>query len=39
MNHVQRVKKLYKSILRLHRGMPEELKVLGDNYAKDEFKR
>lgn len=39
MNHGQRVRKLYKSILRLHRGIPEELQLLGNNYAKDEFKR
>nr|XP_053624301.1 succinate dehydrogenase assembly factor 3, mitochondrial isoform X1 [Plodia interpunctella] len=37
--HVLRVRKLYKLIFRLHRGMPAELRVLGDNYARDEFKR
>ena len=30
--------KLYKSILRLHRLMPAELRVLGDNYVKNEFR-
>ena len=30
---------LYKTILKLHRGLPNELKKLGDNYVKDEFKR
>ncbi|XP_013183578.1 succinate dehydrogenase assembly factor 3, mitochondrial [Amyelois transitella] len=37
--HALRVRKLYKLIFRLHRGMPAELRVLGDNYARDEFKR
>lgn len=38
-SHVQRVRKLYKTVLRLHRGLPVELRVLGDNYAHDEFRR
>lgn len=29
---------LYRQILRLHRLLPSELKVLGDNYVKTEFK-
>ena len=37
--HVSRVRILYKAILRLHKGMPTELKALGDQYVKDEFKR
>ncbi|KAJ0184022.1 hypothetical protein K1T71_000445 [Dendrolimus kikuchii] len=37
--HVSRVRKLYKLIFRIHRGLPAELRVLGDNYARDEFKR
>lgn len=37
--HVQRVRKLYKTILKLHRGLPAELQVLGNNYAHGEFKR
>ncbi|KAF7277900.1 succinate dehydrogenase assembly factor 3 [Rhynchophorus ferrugineus] len=37
--HVQRVRVLYKLILRLHRGLPDELQVIGTNYARDEFKR
>lgn len=37
--HVQRVKLLYKTILKLHRGLPPELQILGNSYAKDEFKR
>ncbi|XP_022189912.2 succinate dehydrogenase assembly factor 3, mitochondrial [Nilaparvata lugens] len=37
--HLQRVRILYKTILRLHRGLPEGLKFLGDSYARDEFKR
>lgn len=35
----QRVRILYKTILRLHRGLPQELQILGTNYTKDEFKR
>lgn len=37
--HVQRVRVLYKLILKLHRGLPEELQIIGTNYARDEFKR
>lgn len=36
--HVQHVRSLYKVILRLHRGLPLEMQVLGDNYVKSEFK-
>ena len=39
LTHVQRVRKLYKLVLRLHRGLPKEIKELGDVYVKDEFKR
>ncbi|XP_072931471.1 succinate dehydrogenase assembly factor 3, mitochondrial [Epargyreus clarus] len=39
LEHVSRVRRLYKLIFRLHRGLPAELRVLGDNYARDEFKR
>lgn len=39
LNHVQQVRLLYKSILRLHRGLPPELKELGQTYVKDEFRR
>lgn len=37
--HVQRVRTLYKTILRLHRGLPAEIQPLGNNYVRDEFKR
>ena len=37
--HTSRVRVLFKAILRLHRGMPQELKALGDQYVKDEFRR
>ncbi|KAJ8963973.1 hypothetical protein NQ314_005232 [Rhamnusium bicolor] len=37
--NIQRVRILYKTILKLHRGLPEELQILGTNYARDEFKR
>ncbi|KAH1001170.1 hypothetical protein HUJ04_013417 [Dendroctonus ponderosae] len=30
---------LYKLILRLHRGLPEDLQILGTQYAREEFKR
>lgn len=39
LNHVQRVRYLYKTILRLHRGLPGELHSLGNTYVKDEFRR
>lgn len=39
ISHVRRVRTLYKSILKLHRGLPQEIQELGNNYAKDEFKR
>lgn len=39
LTHPQRVRLLYKTILRLHRGLPTELRVLGDNYVRDEFRR
>ncbi|XP_058455514.1 succinate dehydrogenase assembly factor 3, mitochondrial [Malaya genurostris] len=39
IGHVQRVRILYKTILRLHRGLPEELHSLGNLYVKDEFRR
>lgn len=39
MEHIQRVRRLYKTILKLHRGLPEDLKIIGNSYVKDEFKR
>ncbi|KXJ79760.1 hypothetical protein RP20_CCG028132 [Aedes albopictus] len=39
MTHIQRVRTLYKTILRLHRGLPEGLQVLGNQYVRDEFRR
>jgi hypothetical protein len=39
LTHLQQVCKLYKMILRLHRGLPKDIKELGDVYVKDEFKR
>lgn len=38
-NHSPRVRILYKLIFRVHRSLPEELRVLGNIYARDEFKR
>ena len=39
LSHVQKVRLLYKSCLKLHRGLPVHLKAIGDSYVKDEFKR
>jgi hypothetical protein len=39
LTHVQRVRMLYKTILKLHRGLPADLRVMGTAYARDEFKR
>jgi len=38
-SHVEQVRRLYKLILRLHRGLPTEMKSLGDDYVRSEFKR
>ncbi|KAJ1162113.1 hypothetical protein NDU88_002591 [Pleurodeles waltl] len=37
--HVLQVRSLYKRILLLHRALPLDLKTLGDQYVKDEFRR
>ncbi|XP_036372194.1 succinate dehydrogenase assembly factor 3, mitochondrial [Megalops cyprinoides] len=37
--HVSKVRALYKRILLLHRFMPLDLRALGDQYVKDEFRR
>ncbi|XP_017875244.1 succinate dehydrogenase assembly factor 3, mitochondrial [Ceratina calcarata] len=39
LTHVQRVRMLYKTILRLHRGLPAEIQALGTSYVQDEFRR
>ena len=39
LTHVQKVRLLYKSCLKLHRGLPLHLKAIGDTYVRDEFKR
>jgi len=39
LNHVQKVRMLYKACLKLHRGLPLEIKAIGDSYVKDEFRR
>lgn len=39
MSHVQRVRVLYKTCLKLHRGLPPQMQVIGDAYVKDEFRR
>lgn len=37
--HVQRVRMLYKMILRLHRGLPVEIQPLGNDYVREEFRK
>lgn len=37
--HVSQVRSLYKRILVLHRFLPIDLRALGDQYVKDEFRR
>ncbi|XP_014254812.1 succinate dehydrogenase assembly factor 3, mitochondrial [Cimex lectularius] len=37
--HTLKVRFLYKTILRLHRGLPAELNIIGTAYVKDEFRR
>ncbi|KAJ8336458.1 hypothetical protein SKAU_G00376780 [Synaphobranchus kaupii] len=37
--HVSKVRALYKRILQLHRFLPIDLRALGDQYVKDEFRR
>ncbi|KAM9307517.1 succinate dehydrogenase assembly factor 3, mitochondrial [Gastrophryne carolinensis] len=37
--HVTRVRSLYRRILLLHRTLPLHLRILGDQYVKDEFRR
>lgn len=37
--HILLVRTLYKRILRLHKRLPAELQQLGDQYAREEFKR
>ncbi|CAG9764808.1 unnamed protein product [Ceutorhynchus assimilis] len=39
MSHIQRVKTLYKLILKLHKGLPQEFQIIGTNYTRDEFRR
>lgn len=39
LSHVQRVRVLYKTILRLHRGLPAEIQAVGTSYVQDEFRR
>ncbi|XP_074842317.1 succinate dehydrogenase assembly factor 3, mitochondrial [Carettochelys insculpta] len=36
---VSRVRALYRRLLLLHRALPPELKALGDEYVKEEFRR
>ncbi|XP_071941251.1 succinate dehydrogenase assembly factor 3, mitochondrial-like [Antedon mediterranea] len=37
-SHVLMVRSLYKRILKLHHGLPIEMKAIGDQYVKSEFK-
>ncbi|XP_038058081.1 succinate dehydrogenase assembly factor 3, mitochondrial-like [Patiria miniata] len=38
-NHVLTVRSLYKQILLLHRRLPLDMKAIGDEYVKAEFRR
>ena len=38
-SHAQQVRRLYKLILRLHRGLPVQMKSIGDDYVRAEFRR
>lgn len=37
--HTQKVRFLYKTILKLHRGLPQDIQLLGSIYVRDEFRR
>ncbi|XP_059828575.1 succinate dehydrogenase assembly factor 3, mitochondrial isoform X1 [Hypanus sabinus] len=37
--HTARVRALYKRLLRLHGRLPSDLRLLGDQYVKDEFRK
>ncbi|VDD82954.1 unnamed protein product [Mesocestoides corti] len=39
MSHRERVRFLYKMILRTHRALPPELRAVGDRYVKEEFRK
>lgn len=38
-SHSKNVLKLYKTLFRLHRGLPLDLRSIGDAYVREEFKR
>ncbi|XP_005099796.1 succinate dehydrogenase assembly factor 3, mitochondrial [Aplysia californica] len=38
ITHTARVRALYKALLKLHRGLPVQMKALGDQYVKEEFR-
>nr|CAB3219754.1 protein ACN9 homolog, mitochondrial-like [Phallusia mammillata] len=38
LKHTSKVRQLYKVILRLHEGLPIDLKTVGDQYVKSEFR-
>ncbi|XP_070537121.1 succinate dehydrogenase assembly factor 3, mitochondrial-like [Ptychodera flava] len=38
-SHASAVRALYKRVLSLHRGLPLDLRGIGDQYVKDEFRR
>ncbi|XP_002741721.1 succinate dehydrogenase assembly factor 3, mitochondrial-like [Saccoglossus kowalevskii] len=37
--HVSAVRSLYKKVLTLHKLLPNDIRAIGDQYVKDEFKR
>ena len=36
--HTSRVRALYKALLKIHRGLPLQMRALGDQYVKEEFR-
>ena len=39
ISRIAMIQRLYRRVLKLHRNLPLELRALGDEYAKDEFRR
>ncbi|KAK6620016.1 hypothetical protein RUM44_006416 [Polyplax serrata] len=39
ISHFRKVRQLYKSILKMHNGLPEHIKAIGNGYVREEFRR
>lgn len=39
VTHLQRVRVLYKTLLKLQKGLPKDMQELGNSYLKEEFKK